>query len=90
MARAFVLFGLLTPSGASAADSSAGPHERSARPASAVLAISASETPDIVGLRIRALGGQAIAQNAPRTGDPEVVSPSRLAEPAESRGAIHR
>jgi len=150
MAGAFVLFGLLTSSGASAADSSAGPDERSARPASAVLTTSVSETPDVVRLCIRALGDvepgsveirfmgrkaivrarnadgrairlsqpfrlparvveepssadydadgalvmtfrkQAIARDARRTGDPEVVRPSRLAAPAEPRGAIPR
>src|SRR5712692_4813976 len=56
VAGAFLLLVLLTSPGGSASDPGAAPDDRGPDPASAVLAVSVSETSDAVRLRIQASG----------------------------------
>jgi len=56
VAGVFLLFVLLTSPGESATDPGVAPDDRGPAPASAALAASVSETPDVVRLRIQASG----------------------------------
>ena len=99
VAGAFLLFILLTPGG-SASDPGAAPGERDLRPASAALAVSVSETPDTILLRIQASGdvepGSVEVRLAGRKtvvlardaeGRPIRSQPLRLREPVVEEGS---